>query len=250
MVVALVVLTSALQAVHAQEFEPRTYAVAPVNVNFVGIGYGFATGGVFLDPALPVDDVEGDVHVVMTRYVRTLSLFNRPSKVKVAIPWSSGDWEGIFEDEQLTRSASGLADARVVVETLFHGVAMKPGKPILAGRARTAGRSGNGFVLGLPGNPLSVFVGFRMFGEPVLKALSGIPGYWPVHRTVRLTAGIRRKPGRETYHLATVMDAEATPVTSTGSGDVMSLPRANALVVTDADATDAPAGATLRAFLF
>ena len=135
--------------------------------------------------------------------------------------------------------------AALGVETLFHGVAMKPGKPIFAGRPRK-----HGLVLGLPGNPLSVFVGFRLFGEPVLKALSGIPGYWPVHRTVKLTGGLRRRPGRETYHLATVVDDEATPVSSTGSGDVLSLARANALVVTEADATDVPAGATLRAFLF
>jgi hypothetical protein len=120
-VVALVVLTSAPRAIHAQEFEPRTYAVAPVNLNFIGIGYGFATGGVFLDPALPVDDVEGDVHVVVTRYVRTLGLFDRPSKVKLVLPWSSGDWKGFLEEEFRTRSATGLADARVIVETLFHG---------------------------------------------------------------------------------------------------------------------------------
>jgi len=119
--VALVVLTSASHAVHAQEFEPRTYAVAPVNFNFVGIGYAFATGGVLLDPALPVGDVDGDVHVVVTRYVRTLSLFGRPSSVKVSLPWSSGDWDGFVENEFTTRSASGLADARVIVETLFHG---------------------------------------------------------------------------------------------------------------------------------
>jgi len=120
-VATLVVLTSAFQTVHAQEFEPRTYAVAPVNVNFVGITYGFASGGVFMDPALPVDDVDGNIQLVATRYVRTLSLFDRPSKVKVLLPWTSGHWDGILENEPQTRSATGLADARVVLETLFHG---------------------------------------------------------------------------------------------------------------------------------
>ena len=120
-VVALVLLASAPRAVQAQEFEPRTYAVAPVNLNFIGLSYGFATGGVFLDPALASEDVEGDVHLVVTRYVRTLNLFDLPSKVKVLIPWSSGYWDGFLEDEFRTRSATGLGDARVIVETLFRG---------------------------------------------------------------------------------------------------------------------------------
>jgi hypothetical protein len=119
--VALAILTCAEHAVHAQEFEPRTYAVAPVNINFIGIGYGFASGNVFMDPSLPVKNVEGDIHLVVTRYVRTLSLFRRPSKVKVILPWSAGDWDGFVEDEFRTRSATGLGDAKFVVETLFHG---------------------------------------------------------------------------------------------------------------------------------
>jgi hypothetical protein len=121
LVVALTVLATAPGVVQAQEFEPRTYAVAPVKLNFIGVGYGFATGGVFMDPSLPVDDVQGDVHLVAVRYVRTLSLFGLPSKIKVGLPWSSGHWEGFLEEEFRTRDATGLADVRVVVETLFRG---------------------------------------------------------------------------------------------------------------------------------
>lgn len=125
--VALAVVTSSVSVVQAQEFEPRTYAVAPVKLNFIGMGYAFASGGVFLDPSLPVEDVEGAVHMVVTRYVRTLSLFGLPSKLKVGLPWSSGHWDGFVEGEFRTRDTSGLADARVAVETLFHGAkAMTP----------------------------------------------------------------------------------------------------------------------------
>jgi hypothetical protein len=122
--VALAMLTAAAGTVQAQEFEPRTYAVAPVNLNFVGIGYGFASGSVFMDPSLPVGDVKGDIHLVVTRYTRSLSLFRRPSKVKVTLPWSAGDWDGFVEDEFTTRSATGLGDARILVETLFLGAAV------------------------------------------------------------------------------------------------------------------------------
>ena len=129
-------LVSAVVGV-AQEFEPRTYAVAPVGLNFIGIGYGFATGGVFMDPALPVEDVEGDVHVAVVRYVRTLSLFGLPSKLKVGLPWTSGHWEGIVEDEFRTRDATGLADVRIVVETLFHGAAAVTPQEMLERESKT-----------------------------------------------------------------------------------------------------------------
>jgi hypothetical protein len=49
--VALVLAHAALGG--AQEFEPRTYAVAPVDLNFIAVGYGFVTGAVFMDPAPP-----------------------------------------------------------------------------------------------------------------------------------------------------------------------------------------------------
>jgi hypothetical protein len=107
--------------VWAQEFEPRTYSVTPPGLNFVSLGYGFANGAVFLDPSLPVDDVDADVHLVVARYVRTLELFGLPSKVKVVLPWSSGHWEGLIEDEFGVRDATGLGDARLVLEMQFTG---------------------------------------------------------------------------------------------------------------------------------
>jgi hypothetical protein len=132
--VALLLAHAALGA--AQEFEPRTYAVAPVGLNFVGFGYGFASGGVFMDPALAAEDVEGDVHLVVARYVRTLSLFGKPSKVKVVVPWSDGHWEGFVQDEFIIRDATGLGDPRIVVETLFHGA--EPMKPMESGQVEPA----------------------------------------------------------------------------------------------------------------
>jgi len=54
-------------------------------------------------------------------------------------------------------------------QLLFHKVSMQPGKPILA--AQIQGR----WLLGLPGNPVSALVGFRLFARPLLRALAGEP---------------------------------------------------------------------------
>ena len=118
--VGIIVLASPA-AVGAQEFEPRTYAVAPPGLNFVAVGYAFATGAVFMDPSLPVEDVTADVHLVVMRYVRTLELFGLPSKLKLVLPLSDGHWEGFLEGEFRTRDAAGQGDARIVMETLFAG---------------------------------------------------------------------------------------------------------------------------------
>ena len=54
---------------------------------------------------------------------------------------------------------------------VFHGVAMKPGKPTLF----ALGPSGQ-LVFGLPGNPLSAMTGFFEFVAPALRKISGIGG--------------------------------------------------------------------------
>ncbi len=146
---------------------------------------------------------------------------------------SVGDYDLVADE--LTRAG---------VETLFHGIAMKPGKPILAGRIE--GR----LVIGLPGNPLSAFVGFRLFGEPVLRRFAGCRKAWPEPVSVRLDGPIRCRPGRRTYHLASVRNGVATPVRSSGSGDVLSIARANALVVTPVDSDGVEAGGNSEALLF
>jgi len=93
----------------------------------VAVGYGFATGAVFMDPTIPAEDVAADVHLVFARYIRTLNLFNRPAKLKLFLPWSSGHWDGFVENEFRTRDATGIGDMRLVIETQFSGAeARKP----------------------------------------------------------------------------------------------------------------------------
>ena len=52
---------------------------------------------------------------------------------------------------------------------VFHKVALRPGKPALAGRM------GDQLLIGLPGNPVSAMVCARLFLRPVLRALQGLP---------------------------------------------------------------------------
>jgi molybdopterin molybdotransferase len=123
----------------------------------------------------------------------------------------------------------GAALIRAGCEILFHNVSMRPGKPILAAKR------GSCLIFGLPGNPLSAFTGCRVFVLPVLRRLMGDSKPVPPMVPATLGAPLRRKPGRLSYHLATLRWAEGkamvTPVSSSSSGDVFSLVRANSFIV-------------------
>ena len=125
----------------------------------------------------------------------------------------------------------GAALGRHGAQVLFHTVAMRPGKPILAARC------GRTLVLGLPGNPVSAFTAFHVFVLPALRRLAGDPDPVRPPLSAHLLERLPRRPGRLTYALANVArragDLVATPMRSASSGDLFALARANAFVVVE-----------------
>ncbi|MFB6303771.1 MAG: molybdopterin biosynthesis protein [Haloferacaceae archaeon] len=105
-------------------------------------------------------------------------------------------------------------------ELLLHGVAVKPGKPMLIGRL-----DGSAYV-GLPGYPVSALTIFRAFVAPAIRAASGLPE--PATATVRgrMAARERYAEGRRRLMPVGLVDPgpdEAVPGaadtdTDTGSG--------------------------------
>jgi len=83
--------------------------------------------------------------------------------------------------------------------TLFHKVAMRPGKPLLAARFD------NGpLVIGLPGNPMAVAVGYRFFVAPVLRALAGLSP--ERSQRVRVAQGATLRGGQHHFALGRFTD--------------------------------------------
>ena len=63
------------------------------------------------------------------------------------------------------------------VQTEFHGIKLKPGKPTYFGVRDQGGRQQ--YVFGLPGNPASTFTVFDLLVRPALKRWHGSdPGAW------------------------------------------------------------------------
>lgn len=122
----------------------------------------------------------------------------------------------------------------------FRKVAMQPGMPQgfgVVGPDQTP-------ILTLPGNPVSAFVSFWLFGRPALDALQGLTPQPAPARRAQLASPVRSPQGRRSY-LRGVLGADGatvTPLTGQGSHQLGALGRANALIVVPEEVASMAAG--------
>ncbi len=95
----------------------------------------------------------------LTAAIAALSRASRPDIILSTGGVSGGNYD-------LVRTALEKLSARII----FHGVAMRPGKPILFALL-SDGRP----FFGLPGNPVAALVGFRFFVTAAIRNLMGLP---------------------------------------------------------------------------
>jgi molybdopterin molybdotransferase len=117
--------------------------------------------------------------------------------------------------------------AELGVEELFHKIRMKPGKPLWFGARQDDQRKV--LVFGLPGNPVSTLVSFRLFVLPALQALAGAKFVPPSTERGELTQPLEHRGGRPTYFPCRRSGNEVEPLDWKGSADLATLTRANCL---------------------
>ena len=128
----------------------------------------------------------------------------------------------------------------------FWRVNMRPGKPLAFGKYLDKQ------FIGLPGNPVSAFVGFEVFVRPVLERLSGkLEGN---RRKVRVRSEEEiESDGRESYLRAKIREENgilsARLTGHQGSGNLLSLVQADALLIIPAGVKCVPAGQEVEALL-
>jgi len=129
---------------------------------------------------------------------------------------------------------------RLGAETVFHKVAIRPGKPLLFARLPDGT-----LFFGLPGNPIAVAVGLRFFVEPALRVMLGLPRETPWRAP--LAADYAKKP-RLRFHLKArvVLDAQGQLSVRILEGQesyrIRPLAEANAWAVVPVEATELSAG--------
>ncbi len=128
----------------------------------------------------------------------------------------------------------------------FWRVNMRPGKPVAFGEYK-----GIPFI-GLPGNPVSAFVGFEVFVRQAIQKLAGLSGTGRQFVRVRCEDEIN-SDGRESYLRGEVREMDGALVARLtghqGSGNLHSLVQANALLIIPAGVKCVPAGQEITAWL-
>lgn len=110
----------------------------------------------------------------------------------------------------------------------FHGVDLRPGKPTWFG-VHPGGEGGKPtLVFGLPGNPVSSLVCFRLFVVPALAALRGRPCELGT-RPMPMARPHSQGPGRETFRPARISEGAVELIPWQGSADLVALAAATHL---------------------
>lgn len=136
-------------------------------------------------------------------------------------------------DHDLVRPALEAAGAAID----FWKVALKPGKPLMAGRF------GGAIALGLPGNPVSAFVTAQLFLLPLVRRLMGDADPLPRHEAAILAAPLPPTGKRAEYLRARGTGRGIEALGGQDSAALAALAAADALIVRPPDSPEAAAGA-------
>ena len=119
-------------------------------------------------------------------------------------------------------------------------IAIKPGRPM------SFGQIGDCVFIGLPGNPVAVFVCFLLYAWPMLRRLGGAP--WPTPRAYQLPSvtAIKKKTGRREYWRGILRERDGRLMVEKfdrdGSGLITSLRVADGLIEASEDVGAVAAG--------
>ena len=128
-------------------------------------------------------------------------------------------------------------------EVLFHGIAVKPGKPTVFGRV------GRTPVLGMPGYPTSCLSNAYMLLVPLLRTIARLPPHRI--RTVSVPAAQRfvSTTGRHQFYTVRVEDGQAIPAFK-ASGDITSMSKAHGYIEIPAQTDIVEQGEVVEVRLF
>ena len=217
-----------------------------------------STGDELVRPGEKLDSDAGQIYDVNS--YTTATAVEAAGGEAVLYPHAGDDYEAMedvlreaaAECDLVLSSGSTSASAVDVIyrvieeqgELLLHGVAVKPGKPMLIGRL-----SGSAYV-GLPGYPVSALTIFRAFVAPAVREAAGLPEAGRAAVTGRMAVEERYAEGRLRYMPAGLVTDGAGetlvyPVDK-GSGATTSLVEADGVVAVPPDVEYLAAGESVE----
>ena len=128
-------------------------------------------------------------------------------------------------------------------EMLFHGIAVKPGKPTAFGRI------GGKLFFGMPGYPTSCLSNAYILLAPALRRLACLPQQIVRSFTLPLGARVVSAPGRHQFYSVRVANGVAMPAFK-ASGDITSMSQADGYIEIAAEVEVVDAGTLVDVKLF
>lgn len=133
-----------------------------------------------------------------------------------------------------------IARAGVV---LFHGIAVKPGKPTIFGQV------GGTPIFGMPGNPTSCLSNAYLLLIPLLRRIARLPEYRPHTIRAPLARRIVSTTGRHQFYTVRLVEGAVMPAFKS-SGDITSMSQADGYIEIPADVGILEAGEPVEIKLF
>ena len=132
---------------------------------------------------------------------------------------------------------------RSMGDVLFHGIAVKPGKPTVL--ARVQGKA----VLGMPGNPTSCLSNGYVILAPMLRRMARQPPANPRIVEVPLAERLVTPTGRVKFHTVRIVDGQAVPAFKESSA-ITSMAHADGYIEIPADVARIEKGEMVRVVVF
>jgi molybdenum cofactor synthesis domain-containing protein len=128
-------------------------------------------------------------------------------------------------------------------EMLFHGIAVKPGKPTAFGRI------GGKLVFGMPGYPSSCLSNAHILLAPALRRIARLPDQNVRAVTLPLAARVASVPGRHQFYTVRIENGRAVPAFK-ASGDITSMSKADGYIEIPAEVDVVQANELVEVKLF
>jgi molybdenum cofactor synthesis domain-containing protein len=206
--------------------EPEVYAKPRIAI--------LSTGNEIVEPGRPL----GPGQIYDINRFTLASIISAHGGTAVALPTAPDTLDALSaaidralgEDLLVFSGGSSVGERDLIVdvlsqrgEVLFHGVAVKPGKPTVFGRVK------NTPVLGMPGYPTSCLSNGYMLLVPMLRRMARLPPYHPQIVKVPLARRIVSTTGRHQFYTVRIVDGAATPAFK-ASGDITSMAHADGYI--------------------
>ncbi|PCI09747.1 MAG: hypothetical protein COB73_04865 [Flavobacteriaceae bacterium] len=106
--------------INAQDLEPRFLSSVPNHTNFIGLVYGFSSGGIYLD-SQEIEGLRADLNTTTTFYGRSFKLFNKPGKFDIVVPYSFGNLNALVSGVDTTVYKNGFHDPTFRISMILVG---------------------------------------------------------------------------------------------------------------------------------